>query len=111
MTIQNYIFDGALLTAAAAVQGAAVGTATKRVITSAALVNTTAATVQATVYLVPSGGAAGAANTLISARGIAPGETYPCLELVNQGLNSGGTVQALGLGLTFKYTAKDIING
>jgi hypothetical protein len=40
---------------------------------------------------------------------IAPGETYPCPELVNQGLNPGGSVQALGAGLTFKYTATDFI--
>lgn len=111
MTISSYIHDGAVLTAAAAVQGAAVGALTRRVITSAALVNTTGAAVQATVYLVPSAGAAGAANTLISARTIAPGETYFCPELVNQGINAGGSVQALGLGLTFKYAAKDIING
>lgn len=111
MSIQSYIFDGAVLTGAAAAQGAAVGALTRRIFTAAALVNTTGAAVAATVYLVPSGGTAGAANALISARAIAPGETYFCPELVNQGLNAGGTVQALGAGLTFKYAAKDIING
>lgn len=111
MTIQSYIFDGGALTAAQAQQGTAVGSGTKRIITAAALVNTTGAAVQATVCLVPSGGAAAAANTLISARTIAPGETYFCPELVNQGLNSGGFVSALGNGLTFKFAAKDIMNG
>lgn len=111
MSIQIYIHDGALLGAAAAVQGNAVPALTKRVLVAAALVNTTAAAVPATVYLVPPNGAPGAGNALISARAIAPGETYFCPELVNQGLNAGGSVQALGAGLTFKYTAKDIING
>jgi uncharacterized membrane protein YjjB (DUF3815 family) len=111
MAIKNYIYEGGVLTAAATVQGAAVGTLTKRVITAAALVNTTGAAVAATVYLVPSGGAVGAANALISARTINPGETYFCPELVNQGINEGGSVQALGLGLTFRYAAKDITNG
>lgn len=111
MAIQNYVHEGAVLTAAATVQGVAVGTLTKRVITAAALINTTAAAVSATVHLVPKAGQPGAANCLISARSIAPGETYFCPELINQGLNDGGTVQALGLGLTFRYAARDIING
>jgi hypothetical protein len=81
------------------------------VITAAALVNTTAAAIAATVYLAPSGVAPGPANALISARSIAPGETYFCPELVGQGINAGGSVQALGAGLSFKYSAKDIVNG
>jgi uncharacterized membrane protein YjjB (DUF3815 family) len=111
MAIQNYVHEGAILAAAAGVQGAAVGTLTKRVITAAALVNTTAAPVAASVYLVPSGGAADASRCLISARTIAPGETYFCPELINQGLSAGGTVQALGAGLTFRYTGRDLTNG
>lgn len=111
MTIRSYVYDGGVLTAAAAIQGSAVGALTTRVITAAALVNTTATAVSASLYLVPSAGAAGAANCLVSARPIGPGETYFCPELVNQGINAGGTVQALGAGLSFKYSAKDIING
>lgn len=111
MSIRSYVHDGAVLTAAATVQGAEVGALTTRVITAAALVNTTAAAVAATVYLVPKDGAPGAANALISARAIGPGETYFCPELINQGLNAGGTVQALGAGVSFKYAAKDITNG
>lgn len=107
--ITPYIFDGAVLTAAATTQGTIVPNLTKRVIKSASLINTTAAPVAATVYLVPSGLAAGAANTLISARSIAAGETYPCDELRGQGINTAGFVQAMGLGLTFKYTALDIV--
>jgi hypothetical protein len=109
MAITPYTPDPQLLTNAATQQGAAVPALTKRVIKSAALVNTTAAPIPATVYLVPAGVAVGAANTLISARPIAAGETYPCPELVSQGLGPGGTVQALGPGLTFKYTATDFV--
>lgn len=107
--ITPYIYDGGLLTAAATTQGTVVGALTRRIIKAASITNTTAATVAATVYLVPSGGAAGAGNTSISARSIAPGETYPCPELNGQGLNAAGFVQAMGLGLTFKYTALDIV--
>jgi hypothetical protein len=109
MAISNYTPDGVVLAAIAAPVGAAVGASTKRVVTAAALVNTTAAAVSASVYVVPAGGAPGAATALINARVIAPNETYFCPELINQGISEGGTVQALGAGLTFKYSAKDII--
>jgi hypothetical protein len=108
MSIQNYIHDGSTLAGAAAVQGIAVPALTKRVIRAATLCNSSAAAVAASVYLVPSGGNPDATNIMISARTIAPGESYPCPELVNQGLNAGGSVQALGAGLTFKYSATDI---
>lgn len=107
MTIQNYIHDGSTLTALAALQGAAVPALTKRVIRAASICNTTAAPVAASLYMVPSGGAPDATNTIISARTVAAGETYPCPEVVNQGLNAGGAIFALGLGLTFKYTGTD----
>lgn len=106
--ITPYIFDGTVLTATAATQGTVVAALTRRIIKAASIINTTAAPVAATVYLVPSGGTAGAANTILSARSIAAGETYPC-DFGGQGLNAGGFVQAMGLGLTFKYTALDIV--
>jgi hypothetical protein len=111
MPTQLYAPDAAVLTGAASQQGNAVPASTKRIIISAVLVNTTGATVPATVNLVPSGGAAGSGNAAISARGIAAGESYLCPELIGQGLGPGGTVWGLGTGLTFKYTAKDLING
>lgn len=107
--IKPYSFDGGVLTAAAVTQGTVVAALTTRIIKAATITNTTAAPVAATVYLVPTGGAAGAGNTIISARSIAAGETYPCPELNGQGVNAGGFIQALGLGLTFKYTALDIV--
>ena len=111
MTISAYIFDGGALTGSAVTQGTVVGTLTKRVIKAASLCNTTGSPIAATVYLVPSGGTAASTNTYISARAIAAGETYPCPELIGQGLNAAGFVQALGNGLTFKYSAIDIVNG
>ena len=81
MTTKLYIFDGAVATGAAAAMGAVVDASTKRIITSAALVNTTAAPIPATVSL---GVAASTGNTLISARPIAAGETYLCPELIGR---------------------------
>lgn len=107
MSIQNYVHDGSTLAAAVAPQGTVVPALTKRIIRAATICNSTAAPVAASVYLVPPGGAPDATNVMISARAISPGESYPCPELVNQGVNPGGVVQALGAGLTFKYTATD----
>lgn len=109
MTTTVYIADPAQLTGSATTYGTVVAGLAKRVIKSAALTNTTGAPVACTVYLVPSGGTAGAANTFISARTVAAGETYNCPELVGKGLNAGGFVQALGLNVTFGYSATDII--
>lgn len=109
MTTYAYIFEGAVLTGAAATYGVVVPTATKRIIKSASLTNTTAAPVVCSVYLVPSGGTAGTANIKISARTIAVGETYNCPELIGKGLNAAGFVQALGTGVTFDYTATEIV--
>jgi hypothetical protein len=82
---------------------------TRARITAATLTNTTGAPIQATVYLVPSGGVAGAANTVISTKTIAPGETYHCPELVNQVIEPSGTIQALGNGLTFVVSGVEIV--
>jgi hypothetical protein len=53
MSIQNYIHDGSILAAAAAVQGVAVPALTKRIMRAATICNTTAAAVAASVWLVP----------------------------------------------------------
>jgi hypothetical protein len=109
MSVTPYIFDGGLLTGAAVTQGTVVPALTRRIIKAATITNTTGAPIAATVYLVPSGGVAGAANTFVPAVSIAAGASYPCPELINQGLNAGGFVQALGNGLTFKYTATEFV--
>lgn len=48
-----------------------------------------------TVHLVPSGGTASATNMLIAARSLLAGETWECLEAVNQCLLGGGMLQCL----------------
>lgn len=109
MAVKPYVSDPATLAGAAAAVGTTVPLLTTRVIKAATITNTTAAPIAASVFVVPSGGVAGSGNTFISSRSIAAGESYPCPELINQGLNPGGTVQALGAGLTFAYTATDFI--
>lgn len=111
MAISNYFFDGANVPAAATTQGTVVGPNTRRKITAAAVCNKTAVakTFSATVQ----GSAAAAPVTLISARTIAPGETYLCPELVGRGMNTGGFIQTLAdvTGMDFKYEAFEITNG
>lgn len=78
---------------------------TRERITNATLVNDTAGVVAATVQIIPAGGAAGSAAKKISARSIAPGETYLCPELINRTLEPGDFIQALGAGLAFDVSA------
>lgn len=82
---------------------------TRAVVRSAQLVNTTAGAVACTLYVVPSGGAPGAANAVISARSIAPGETYNCPELVNQVIEPGASLQGLGLNVTFNASGVETV--
>ena len=110
MTTSIYALDGALLTAAAATYGTAVPLLTKRVIRSMKLYNGTAAPVQCDVHLIASGGTAGTSNRVIR-RTLAAEETYTCPEVVNEALNAGGFVQALGLNCSIRFTATDITNG
>lgn len=57
--------------------------------------NTSAANVNFSVNLVPSGGTAGADNRIMSTRAIAPGEAYTCPELVGHVLEAGGFISTL----------------
>lgn len=113
MSISNYFFDGGNVTAAAVTQGTVVPANTRRKITAAIVCNSTAVAKTFTAHVIPSGGTAGATNMYISARTIAPGESYTCPELVGRGMNAGGFVQVLAdvTGMTFKYEAFDITNG
>lgn len=47
------------------------------------------------IYLVPSGGSAGATNQIIATRSVNAGETYTCPEIVGQWLNSGQFLAAV----------------
>jgi flagella basal body P-ring formation protein FlgA len=67
----------------------------KTIIDKFTVTNITAGNVTLSCNLVPSSGAAGATNLIISARAIAPGETYTCPELVGQSLEPGGFISTL----------------
>ncbi len=107
-TTSVYVLDGTLLTGAAANYGAAVPALTKRIFRSMKLYNGTAAPVQVEVHLIASGGSASDTNRVIL-RTLAVEETYMCPEIVNEGLNAGGFVQALGLNCSIRYTAVDVV--
>lgn len=109
MATSLYICDGTLLTGSAATIGTTVPLLTKRVIRSMTLYNGTAAPVQCEVHLIPSSGTA-SDTTRVLMRTLAAEETYNCPEVVNQGLNASGFVQALGLNCSIRYTATDITN-
>jgi hypothetical protein len=72
----------------------------KTIVQSMDLVNTTGAAVNCTVNIVPNGGAAGVSNRIISARSISAGETYVCPEAVGMVIDAGGSINAIGAGVT-----------
>lgn len=67
----------------------------KGVIKGLSFTNTDTDAIAITVYAVPSGGTAAAANTLSSAHSIAAGETWQCTEAENKVLASSDFLQAL----------------
>lgn len=102
------LVPGSQLTGAAAAYYTA-PTNTRAVIKAATLTNTTAGAVAVTVYLVPSGGSAGATNVLISALNLAAGAAYACPELINQVIEAGGSLQAFGLNVTLVASGVEIV--
>ena len=98
-TTPTVLVAGIQLTGSAATYYTA-PTGNRVTIKSASVTNTTAGVVALTLYRVPSGGSASAANTIVSAKNVAVGETYNCPELVNKVLHAGDTIQALGLNLS-----------
>ena len=83
----------------------------KTVIDKFTVTNTTGAPVTFAANLVASGGAASAANLVISGKSIAANETYNCPELVGQCLESGGFISTLAgaaASLTISATGREI---
>lgn len=70
-------------------------TGTRTIVDKFTGTNTTAATAVLTVRIVTSGGAAGASNTISSAKAIAPGEAYTFPEVVGHVLNPGDFISTL----------------
>lgn len=68
---------------------------TRVIITNISLTNTTANAVTATVHIIPVGATESASNMIISARTLAPGETYSCPMMPGKHLDATGTIRAL----------------
>jgi hypothetical protein len=83
---------------------------TRTIIDKFTATNTTAAGATITVKLVASGGAAGAGNTIVSAKAIAPGETYTFPELVGHVLNPGDFISTLpsAVALTIRASGREV---
>ena len=69
--------------------------ATRTIIDKFTGTNTTAAVATLTVKLIESGGAAGASNTIVSAKALQPGEAYTFPEVVGHVLNPGDKISTL----------------
>ena len=67
----------------------------KAIIKSLSFCNTDTTPQSVTIYLVPSGGSAGAANTLVSARSLLAGESWCCQEAENKVLAAGDALTCL----------------
>lgn len=73
--------------------------------------NTTGAAATLTIFLVASAGAAGAANTIVSAKTIQPGETYTFPEIVGHVLAQGDfivTASGTGNAITVRASGREV---
>lgn len=91
-TIQ-LIAPAACPTTASALYTVPTGTRTR--ITKMTATNTSAAVRLITVYLVASGGTAGATNTILSAYAIGPGQDVSLASVMGHVLPAGATIQAI----------------
>lgn len=105
MTVsQKNIVPGMLLTGALATLHTAPSGTRERII-NATITNDTGGVIAATVHIIPNAGAAGSANKRISARPVAPGETYTCPELIGRVLEPLDFIQGIGNGLSIDISA------
>jgi hypothetical protein len=72
--------------------------------------NTTGAAATITLKIVPSGGAAGAANIIVSAKTLAAGEAYTFPEMVGHVLNPGDFLSTLtsAVAVTFRVSGREV---
>lgn len=80
------------------------------ILKSVTISNATASAVSCSLYLVPSGASAGSAYLIRPPRLIDVNESYTCPEAVNQVLEDGGTIQAIGPGLTLIVSGAEGVN-
>jgi hypothetical protein len=100
------LVEGSALTAAAATYYTTPANA-RAIIRRMVLYNPTASPVACSVYLVASGGSAAATN-LVKAPTLAAGESMTITEAEGQVLEAGGTIQALGLGVTLVASGVEV---
>jgi hypothetical protein len=77
-------------------------------ITAATLCNSTGGAVLCSVWLVRSGGTAGAGNVVLSAQSVAASATRVCTELVGQALEPGDQIVALGAGVALVVSGNEV---
>ena len=85
--------------------------ATRTIIDKFTGTNTTGAGATLTVRLVPSGGAAGVTNTIVSAKNLAVGETYTFPEVVGHVLNPGdfiSTIAGTAAAITIRASGREV---
>lgn len=80
------------------------------IVKSITVANNTGAAVPFALYLVPAGQTATTAYQLRPTRIIDVNEPYTCPEVVNQSIEAGGTIQAIGNGLTFMVSGAEGVN-
>lgn len=94
MTTAKRLAEGSLLTVSAATYYTT-PVNTKCVIKKLTCTNPTAGAVKVTIYLVPSGGSAGDANTIRKVRTVGPYEVFEVYEAEDHVLEAGDFIQAL----------------
>ena len=83
----------------------------RAIIDKATATNTTAGNVTLSLNVVTSGGTVSASNLVVSARAIAPGETYTLPELVGHTLDAGGfisTIASAASSITLRSSGREI---
>lgn len=80
------------------------------ILKSLTVANSTASAVSVSLYLVPDGATASAAYLIRPPRLVDVNESYTCPEAVNQVLEGGGTIQAVGSGLTLIVSGAEGVN-
>lgn len=84
---------------------------TRTILDKATVTNTTGTAATITAFVVAAAGAAGAANTVISAQSVAAGTSYLCPEIVGQVLNPGDFVvvtAGTAAALTFRLSGREV---
>lgn len=85
---------------------------TRTIIDKMTATNTSGSAATITVKLIPQSGAAGAANTLISAQSIAAGASYLCPEIAGHILKAGDIISTLAgtaSAITIRVSGREIV--